>query len=331
MRKLRSVAPRISIVIPALNEARNIESCVRSVLDQEPGPEMEVLVVVDGRSSDGTAGLARAAGATVLESDEPGIGTALNLGLSSARGEVIVRFDAHAEMPPGYLTACLRALEEEDAASVGGWREARGSGPWGRALGAALASPFGVGHPLIWQRPGRDGRRREVEHVPLGCFHADVLRSAGGWREDLAANEDFELDHRLRTAGGRIVFDPEIWSVYRPRESLGAMARQYWRYGRGKAIVLADAPRSLRPRQLAPPVLLGTVALAALPARVGRRARAALALYALVIAGATVKSPGGWRTAPVLATMHATWGAGMLLGLAQRILAGKPDHELSRR
>jgi succinoglycan biosynthesis protein ExoA len=312
---------RLSVVIPALNEARDIVTCVRSVLAQEVDAEIELLVV-DGRSSDGTAELARKAGATVVESPRPGIGAALNVGLSSATGEVVVRFDAHAEMPPGYLAACLLALEEEDAASVGGWREARGSGPWGLALRAALESRLGVGHPLIWHRPNPSDRRRDVEHVPLGCFRADVIRGVGGWREDLDANEDFELDHRLRKAGGRIVFDPRIWSVYRPRESLEAIARQYWRYGRGKAVVLADAPESLRPRQVAPPALVVAVALAALPTQLGPWAKRALVLYAAAIGVAAARSSGGWRTAPVLVTMHAAWGAGLLLGLARRSHTG---------
>ena len=168
-------------------------------------------------------------------------------------------------MQPGYLRACLLALDEEpDAASVGGWVHPEGSGPWGRATAAALESPLGVGHPLKWRRPDRPGRQ-DVEHVPFGCFRADRLRAVGGWREDLEANEDFELDHRLRKAGGRIVFDPAVSIVYRPRETLRGLVSQYWRYGRAKAVVLAGAPTSLQPRQLAPPALIATVALAAAP------------------------------------------------------------------
>src|SRR5919204_5441444 len=137
------MAPRVSVVIPALNEAPYIEQCVRSVLAQDFPDGLEVLVV-DGRSSDGTAELARRAGATIVDNPVGGIPAALNRGLAAARGSVLVRFDAHAEMPPGYVRACIRALEEERAAaSVGGWRDARGHGPWGRALGDALASPLG--------------------------------------------------------------------------------------------------------------------------------------------------------------------------------------------
>ena len=201
-------------------------------------------------------------------------------------------------MPAGYVAACLRAIDEErDAGSVGGWREPRGRGPWGRALAAALASPLGVGHALIWRRPARGSDRREVEHVPLGCFRAETLRAVGGWREELATNEDFDLDHRLRRAGGRVVFDPEIWSVYYARESLGAIARQYWRYGRWKAAMLVSAPESLQPRQLAPPALVATVLAGVVVAAGTGRAAGALRLRDRARSGGCA-GEAGWRSRP---------------------------------
>src|SRR3954451_8422659 len=102
------------------------------------GAEVEVLVV-DGSSTDATAELARAAGATVVPNPDRTTPNALNRGLEAARGRVVIRFDAHSEMAPGYIAACLRALsEEEGAVNVGGWCEVRGKGPWGRAVAAAL-------------------------------------------------------------------------------------------------------------------------------------------------------------------------------------------------
>jgi succinoglycan biosynthesis protein ExoA len=325
-----TVAPRVSVVVPALNEEEHIDACVRSITSQQVDGGLEV-IVVDGVSTDATAERARIAGAKVIENAVPGIPASLNAGLEAAAGEIIVRFDAHAEMPPGYVAACVRALEEEQrVASVGGWREARGRGPWGRALAAALASPFGVGHPTIWRRP-LDGRgRRDVEHVPLGCFRADVLHGVGGWREDILTNEDYELDHRLRAQGGRIVFDPAIWSVYRPRESLRAIAGQYWRYGCWKAMVMVDSPASIQPRQLAAPALVLGTALALAPGRAGASARAALAVYGAVLGSAAMRSWAGWRTLPVMATIHYAWGAGLIRSLP-RALAARRRRQASAR
>jgi glycosyltransferase involved in cell wall biosynthesis len=312
-----TVEPKVSIVVPARDEAVHIAACVRSILAQEVDVGFEMLVADDG-SSDGTAGLARAAGATVLVGPGAGVSAAMNRGLAAARGSVIIRFDAHAEMPPGYVAACLRTLAEEPgAANVGGWMEAVGRTGWGRAVGAALASRFGVGHPLIWRRPSPTAARKDVDHVPLGCFRTSTLRRLGGWREDLLTNEDFELSYRLRLDGGRVIFDPEIWSIYRPRESLPAVAGQYWRYGRWKAAMLAASPRSLRPRQLAPPALVLIAAVALVPSPLARPSRAALGCYLAALGVVSARSGAGWRTAPVLATMHAAWGAGLLTGFVR--------------
>jgi succinoglycan biosynthesis protein ExoA len=308
----------VSVVVPARDEERHVEACVRSILRQEVDGGLEV-VVADGASRDRTAELARAAGAVVVANPAGATPAGLNAALRRARGEIVVRFDAHAEMPPSYVAACVRALDRHRGTPVcvGGWRRVEGRGPWGRATAAALTSRFGVGNPRIWRPPQEGGEPVEVDTVALGAWFADELRAAGGWDERYVRNQDFELNERLRRSGGRVVFVPEVWSVYRPRESPAAIARQYWDYGRFKALLLAERPGSLRPRQLAPVGLLAAVLAAALPGPSRRPARAAVSLYALTIGAVAARSRAGWRTAAVLATMHLAWGAGLVAGFAR--------------
>lgn len=316
-----TAAPRVSVIVPVRNEAANIDACIRSILSQEAPDGLEV-VVADGRSTDGSAALARAAGAIVVDNPRQITPAGLNAALAAARGDVIVRFDGHAQMPPGYVAACVRALEEEPGAlSVGGWCRIEGRGPWGRALGAALGSRLGTGNPRPRREPRPGDGRVDVDGFAFGCWRADVLRAQGGWDERFLRNQDFELSYRLRRSGGRVVFDPAIWSVYRPRESFARIARQYWDYGRFKALAFTSAPRSIRPRQLAPLGLLATVATAATRSSLARPARAALAVYAGALGLVTVRSEGGWRTFPVLATIHAAWGGGLVFGLARIALS----------
>ena len=309
----------VSIVIPALNEERYIEACLKSVLEQVVDAPLEV-IVVDGESTDDTAAIAQRMGVRVIANPERSIPAGLNRGLEAAHGDVIIRFDAHSEMVRGYVSACLRALEDEEGAvNVGGWRQPVGEGPWGRALAAALASPFGVGNSRIWRRPPPGTQRCDVDTVPSGCFPAAILRQARGWREDILTNEDFELNHRLRRHGGRIVFDPDIYGIYRPRETYPDIVRQYWRYGKWKAVMLSRAWESLRPRQVAPLGLLGV----ALGAPFSRHLRLALLGYASVITAAAVRSRGGWRTAPTLASIHLAWGLGFLTQSCREVRIGR--------
>jgi hypothetical protein len=227
--------------------------------------------------------------------------------------------------PWTYVAACLRALEEEPgAANVGGWCSVGAAGPWGEAIGVALASRFGVGNPRIWRRPAATAGRVDVDTVPFGCWRASTLRAAGGWNEAFARNEDFELNNRLRRSGGRIVFDPEITSVYHPRESPGALARQYRDYGRSKALMLASDPASLRPRQLAPVALSLTLVCAVLPGRAGRVARTGAAAYVALLGAVAARDGGGWRTPAVLATMHLSWAGGLARGAVELAVRQRP-------
>lgn len=296
---------------------------MHSILAQDVPGGLELLVV-DGGSSDGTAELAGAAGATVVPNPQRIIPAALNVGLAAASGSVLVRFDAHSEMPPGYIGASLRTLDEEEGAvNTGGWLDVRSTGAWGRALRGVLGSRFGIGNRRLWRRPPEGFGRRDVETVPFGCFVTEELRAIGGWREDLLTNEDFELNHRLRRRGGRVVFDPDVWSIYRPRERYVELVRQYWRYGRWKATMLKHDPDSLRPRQLAPLALLTAVALACTPSAAAWPARGVLIAYALLVAGVTVVARGGWRVAPLLVTVHAAWGAGLVAGVLRGLVPGR--------
>src|SRR5262249_3493008 len=104
--------PHVSIIIPCRNEVRDIEACLSSVLaQQEPRQGFEV-IVADGMSDDGTRELLRK-----IETREPRIrvidnpnriaSTGLNAGIRAARGEVIVRMDAHTEYTPDYIRKCV--------------------------------------------------------------------------------------------------------------------------------------------------------------------------------------------------------------------------------
>ncbi len=191
-----------------------------------------------------------------------------------------------------------------------------------RAIALAYQSRFAAGDAAFRYA----GDERWVDTVYLGAWRTGTLRRLGGMNESWLVNEDYELNYRLRQAGGKILLPPTIRSRYWVRPSLRALARQYFRYGMWRVRTMATHLGSLRWRQLASPLLVaGLVGSAALAPIAPRAALALPAIYLLacVIASAATASQkeAGVRFLPILpvifATIHLSWGTGFLAGLVR--------------
>ena len=95
--------PRISVVIPAFNEARHIADTLVSLARQDFEGEYEI-IVIDNNSSDDTAAVAVAHGASVAFEADPGVCSARQRGVELARGEIVVSTDADTTFDPGWLS-----------------------------------------------------------------------------------------------------------------------------------------------------------------------------------------------------------------------------------
>lgn len=307
MTVIPSNLPTVSVLVPTYQEAEAIDGCLASVSRQTYPAVVETLVI-DGGSDDGTQ--ARAAshpGVTVLDNPDRIQAVALNIGIEAAIGEILVRVDGHCVIADDYVERCVAALEKTGAAMVGGGMNPLAEGVLQEGIAAAMASRFGAG-PARFHAGGAAGW---VDTVYLGAYRRDVVRSVGGYAE-VAFNEDAELAHRMSDKGG-VWLDPSIRSTYVPRSSLGALARQFFRYGWGRAGTAKRHPASVKPRQLAAPALLASVVV--LP----RRRWVLSAYVAGVIAATTIDGGKGFVRKGVfclaLPIMHGAWGVGFLVGL----------------
>ena len=321
--------PRVSLIVPCRNERHSIESALHSILDQEPPEGDFEVIVADGMSDDGTrAILERMAGENprLRVIDNPGriVSTGLNAAIGSARGRVLVRFDAHTWYATDYVRRCVEVLEETGADNVGGPWVARGETYTGRAIAAAFQSPFAVG----WARGHDPDYEGPVDSVYLGCWRREIFDRIGLFDEALVRNQDDEWNLRLTRAGGRIWQSPRIRSVYSVRESLGALFRQYLQYGYWKVRVIRKHRIPASPRHLVPGLfiasllVLGVAGLFWLPA--ARIAAGLLALYVVALLAASLRtaSAAGWGLFPLLplvfACYHFGYGLGFLAGLVSR-------------
>lgn len=315
--------PFVSVLIPMHNEERHIARCLNSILANDyPQDRLEILVM-DGMSTDRSRDIVREYAQRypfILLLDNPRriVPTALNIGIREAGGGIIVRMDAHTLYGSDYIRRCVEALETTEAANVGGVQRAVGADYISNAIAIAITTPFGSGKAYFRYAE----KSMWVDTVYLGAWRKSTLEALEGFNEEWEANEDYELNFRLRKGGGRILLSPEIESWYYVRPSLKALARQYFRYGFWKVKTLVTYPDSLRWRQLAPPALVVALllSLGLLPvSRIVGVAVPLLYLTANLLASIWTAARRGWRYLPLLplvfVTIHLSWGTGFLTGL----------------
>jgi glycosyltransferase involved in cell wall biosynthesis len=329
--------PLVSVVLPVRNEGRYLQGCLDAIAAQDYPRDCLEVVIVDGQSEDDTRQIAEefARGreaVRVLDNPHRRIAPALNIGFGAARGEIIVRVDGHTLIEPDYVRECVATLRETGADVVGGPRVVHGTRFWGHVIASSLRSPLAT--PARFHRSVRVS---EVDTVFLGAFKRTTLDRVGLFDERFLWNEDYELNYRIRTAGGRVCSSPRVRSTYFSRETLRELVVQYWHYGRGKAMVMRAYPASIAARHLAAPVFVLAVGLGALGLAFGdaRPLGALMSAYAVCLAWAAVRAVRSVNVAIVTAAMlalacvHLAWGCGLLGELIRGGVPVRRDGRLS--
>jgi len=333
---MASVAsPTVSVLVPVLNERAAIREAVATMASQQLDGTFELLFA-DGGSTDGTREELERIALTdprVRVFDNPLRGTAsgLNVCLREARGTFVARMDAHTLYPVTYLQTGIERLRVGDCAWVAGPQVAEPRGQVSAAIAAAMDSPLGRGGSKRWGRDaggnGNGNGAAAAEYdldtgVFCGVWRREDLLAHNGWDEGWPRNQDSELAARFLAAGQRIVCVPAMAARYIPRDSFGALWRQYRDYGSYRAKTAGRHPGSLRRSALLPPlVALDAAAAVVAPPRVRLLARAGLLVYGAALARVGVdvacgeRHPGEAPRVPfVLATMHLAHGVGFIDG-----------------
>lgn len=238
-RQPASKAPLVSVVIPVRNERDFIACCLDSVLANDyPAGRLEILAV-DGSSDDGTRAIldayaARCRALRVLDNPEKITPAALNRGIREARGELVVRLDAHARLAPDYISQCVAWARSSGADNVGGRMrtQPRGKGLAAEAIALALGHPFGVGNSAFRTSARISATEpRWVDTVFGGCYRREILDRVGEFNERLPRGQDLEFNLRLKRAGGRTLLVPTIRCDYFARCDPRSFLQHNWTNG----------------------------------------------------------------------------------------------------
>lgn len=312
-----SPLPAISVILPVLNEESHLEGAVLSVLSQDYRGPFEIILAL-GPSRDRTNEIAAKLASQdrrvkLLDSPTGKTAAGLNLALAASKSPVVVRVDGHAQIPKNYISLIVEILNKTGAVNVGGVMAAVGTTVFERAVAGAMRSPLGVGA----SRFHTGGEAGEVDTVYLGAFRREALVAIGGFDERFTRAQDWELNFRLRENGGVIYFDPRLHVTYRPRSSIGALAKQYFEYGRWRRVVSRRHSGTINYRYLAPPfALIGFSASLILGIALSSIFFIPALVYLLFVVLASLKISTSmseyFLLLLVIPTMHFAWGAGFI-------------------
>ena len=324
--------PGVSYVMPVLNDVTHVRAAVDSLLQQDYHGPFEVTLAL-GPSIDGSTELLEEMVAVdsrirVVPNEIGSTPAGLNAAIRASQYPVVIRVDAHSVLPSEYARIAVETLERTGADNVGGIMDAQGIDPFQKAVARAYGTRVGLGGTPLHM----GGKEGEAETVYLGCFRKESIIKVGLFDEGIKRGQDWELNRRLREAGGSVWFTPRLRVVYRPRPSFSRLARQMLSTGLWRGELARRFPAANGIRYFVPPAMVVGVTLGFL-LTLGGLVQLLLATtpwlllgfvvpagYLLFVVAATigVTKPDGFRAAlwflVVLPCIHFCWGVGFILG-----------------
>ncbi|MBA3356871.1 MAG: glycosyltransferase family 2 protein [Pyrinomonadaceae bacterium] len=322
------------MVIPCYNEERFIRGALQQLVDQFDYERYEI-IVVDGLSEDQTRTLIEQFRrehpellVKLIDNPARNIPTALNLGITEARGGIIARMDAHAVPSSGYIRRCVEVLNETNAGVVGMPCRIRPGADTliARAIAEAVSHPFGIGDAKYRLRKG-ESSQEAVDTVAFACFRKALWRELGGFNETLLTNEDYDFNYRVRLTGQKVILDRSGHCDYFARASLLGLAKQYFRYGGWKARMLRLHPGSIKCRHLVAPAFVASLVLLtiigiflSIPWWLLAFELGSYLLLSIIFGYQVARETGETRfmiliMPIVFFTIHVSWGASFFVGL----------------
>lgn len=322
----------VSIVIPCRNEEKYIGRCLESVLKFDYPKDFLEILVVDGMSSDGTRAIIHRlmegnSHLSLLDNPDGTVPFAMNLGITNAKGDFVVRIDAHCEYPSNYVSFLIQWSKKLNASNVGLGVDSvsLSHAPISRSIVKVLSDRYGVGNSYF--RTGFLGEFVEVDTVPFGCYPRKLFDEVGLYDTRLTRGQDIELNRRITRYGGKIflISGPKI--KYFAADTFRALFNKYYKTGKWivKVPFFTNTVSSISVRHLIPlcffMYVFGTVILMFVATNWGLLTLVGLLFYLAFIVGRSLKL-SGFGTDMLLTscgfiTLHFSYGAGSFQGLLE--------------
>ena len=250
-------SPFISALLVTRNEKDYIRISLMSLIEQTYPKDKYEIIVIDGGSTDGTLDVVKelqeayntdSFSIRVVSNPKKILATGWNIGIRSAKGEYVVRIDAHATADKDFIEKSVETMMRVEAVCVGGKLTSQSLNGEDDVISNVLSSPFGVGNSSF-RVSDEEGY---ADTAVYGLYKKDILEKAGCFDEKMVRNQDIEMHSRIKKAGGKFYFNPEIKSTYYTRNTVKKMLKQAYGNGQWNMVLLKKGSGALSIRHLIP-------------------------------------------------------------------------------
>lgn len=249
--------PYVSALIVMRNEHNYIKSSLMSFVNQTYPKDRYEIIVVDGESDDGTLDIVNdiiheysteSFHIRLVKNPKRILASGWNIGIQSAKGEYVTRIDAHAVAAPDFIEKSMNTMLSVEAVCVGGKLDSIPLEGDDLLVSKVLSSSFGVGNSSfrVSDNPGY------ADTAVYGLYKKSVFDEVGFFDERLVRNQDIDLHSRIRKAGYKFYFNPEIHSVYHTRSSVKKMVKQAYGNGKWNMVLVKKGSSALSLRHMVP-------------------------------------------------------------------------------
>ena len=215
---------KVTVIIPCYNEEQYIGKCLESIINSNYNKKLIEVLVVDGMSKDNTRSIIgefskKYSYINLIDNQKQIIPSGMNIGIRRAKGDLIMKMDAHSEYPIDYINKCVTYQQKYDVDNVGGLVKviSNENNYFQKAIIKVISHRFGVGNSSF-----RIGINKPtfVDTVAYGCYKKDTLFNIGLYDEEIERSEDIVINNKIRKSGGKILIIPEIFILYHARTKL---------------------------------------------------------------------------------------------------------------
>lgn len=255
--EMKEKYPFVSALLVTRNEKDYIRMSLMSLIDQNYPKDKYEIVIIDGGSRDGTLDIIKELQDTynsdnfsirVVPNPKKILATGWNIGILSAKGEYVVRLDAHATAEADFIQKSIDTMQRVDAVCVGGKLTSKSLNGEDNVISYVLSSPFGVGNSSF-RVSEEEGY---ADTAVYGLYKKEIFKRAGYFDEKMVRNQDIEMHSRIKKMGGKFYFNPAIKSTYYTRNTVKKMLKQAYGNGQWNMVLLKRGSGALSLRHMVP-------------------------------------------------------------------------------